>query len=191
MAKYYKNHDQQISSSRTLEITVLSGEDLRINKRSIKKNTFVIVRSGGDDFRSTEFDGEGGSYPRWNERLMLDAPAAEITIEVHCKTVFGDRVVGTASVPASDYSGGYLPESYLHFLSYRLRDSRGERNGIINISVRMNAPTVAAAAEKYTCSGSASVSQQVTVGVPVGKSNSGGVVTGVPVWLSSYNGKHV
>lgn len=133
-------------------------------------------------------DGEGGSYPKWNERLVVDLPAhaQAVTLEVHCKTAFGNKVVGTASVPVSDFVGGYVPESYLHFLSYRLRDSRGVRNGIINISVKMKD----LAAPQYSFSASASAAEQTTVGVPVGRSENGvGVVTGVPVWCA-YNSRN-
>ncbi|EXB52086.1 BON1-associated protein 2 [Morus notabilis] len=184
MAKYYDNY----YSSRTVEMTVLSGEDLRLARKSVKKNTFVVVRSDGSNFRTTEMDGgESGSRPNWNEKLVLDLPAhaQAVTLEVHCKTAFGDKIVGTVSVPVADFSGGYLSESgYLHFLSYRLRDSRGEKNGIINVSVRMEVPI-----PEYTCSASVLAPEQMTVGVPVGKSNFGGVVTGVPV-LCAYNNRN-
>ncbi|GMN61271.1 hypothetical protein TIFTF001_030431 [Ficus carica] len=125
--------------------------------------------------------GEGRSYPKWNEKLVLDLPphAEVVTVEVHCKTVFGDKIVGTASMLASNFAGGYMPESYLHFLSYRLKDSRGQRNGIINISMRTKVP-----APEYSFA--VSVPKKMTVGVPVGKSNIGSVVTGVPV-LYAYN----
>ncbi|XP_062090258.1 BON1-associated protein 2-like [Humulus lupulus] len=179
MAKIYP-------ASRTVELTVLSGENLRIDKRSIKKNSFVIVRStdGGNDCRTTEIDTQGGSYPKWNEKLVVDLPVQSpaVSVEVYCKTAFGNRLVGVARVPVSDFSGGYVPENYLHFLSYRLRDLKGERNGIINISVRTKVPPT----PEYSCSSPAPLVGTHTVGVPVGKSSfSGGVVTGVPVWCAS------
>ncbi|PON52935.1 C2 domain containing protein [Parasponia andersonii] len=177
MAKLYGT-----TSSRTVEITVISGENLRVDRRSIKKNAFVVVRpDGGSDFRMTEIDADGGSYPRWDKKFVLDLPAQApaVSVEVYCKTAFGNRVVGVARVPVSDFSGAYVPETYLHFLSYRLRDQRGERNGIINISVRSKVPP----ARAYTYSASASVPTPASsVGVPVGKNNyGGGVVTGLPV----------
>lgn len=178
---------KQYGSSRTVEITILSGENLRLDRKLIKKNAYVIVRSseGGNDFRSTEIDGEGGSYPKWNEKLVLDLPAQApaVSVEVYCKTAFGNKLVGAARVPVSDFSGGYVPESYLHFLSYRLRDQRGERNGIINISVRTKVPP----APEHSCSASVSAlapAPASSIGVPVGKSSIGSVVTGVPVWCA-------
>ncbi|XP_062090259.1 BON1-associated protein 2-like [Humulus lupulus] len=171
-----------ISSSRAVEITVLSGENLQIDRRSIKKNAFVVVRSnGGSDFRSTEIDTNGGSNPNWNEKLVLEFPvqAAALTVEVYCKTMTGVRIVGTATVPISDFSGGYLPDNHLHFLSYRLRDRKSERNGTINLSVKTKFP---AAPDYRSCANSSSSSKATVVGVPVGKHHSSDVVTGVPIW---------
>lgn len=160
-------------------MTVLSGEDLRLDRKPIKKNAFVIVRTETGDFRSSEIDKEGGSFPAWKEKLFLDLPAhaRAMTLEVHCKASSGSRLVGTAMVPLSDFSGGFVPASYLHFLSYRLRDSRGEKNGIINISVRMTVH--GGGGELHGCSSSSE-----TIGVPIGGTGFGGVVTGVPVWCA-------
>ncbi|PON62687.1 C2 domain containing protein [Trema orientale] len=180
MSKFYSSSSSSsISiSSRTIEITVLSAENLKINRRSIKKNAFAVVRSNvGNDFRTTVIDTDGGSNPKWNHKLVLDLPvhAPALTVEVHCKTPTGNKLVGTATVPVSDFSGGYVPENYLQFLSYRLRDQRGESNGIINLSVRTKVPL----APEYSCSAaSASSSAAMVLGVPVAVS---GVVTGLPV----------
>ncbi|KAJ6679621.1 INGRESSION PROTEIN FIC1 [Salix purpurea] len=129
-------------ASRTVEVTVLSAENLRLDRKSVKKNTYVV----------------------------------------------GDRVIGTASLPVSDILGDYTPESHLHFLSYRLRDARGERNGIINVSARVKMPveSVCPPTTKNPVGfGCSSSWQQPTLGVPVGhrKNYYGGVVTGVPVWI--------
>ena len=179
------NKFYSLSSSRTIEITVLSGENLCLDRRSIKKNAFVVVRSnGGNDFRTTGIDVNGGSNPNWNEKLLLELPlhATALTVEVYCKTSTGNRLVGTAMVPISDFTGGYLPENYMHFLSYRLRNQKGERNGIINLSVRTKVPP----AQEYSCSAASSSSATAwEVGVPVGKSDFGcGVVIGVPILVS-------
>ncbi|KAF4386758.1 hypothetical protein CsatB_011876 [Cannabis sativa] len=171
-------------SSRAVEITVLSGESLQIDRRPIKKNTFVVVRSiGGNDFCSTEIDTNGGSNPKWNQKLVLELPvqAAALTVEVYCKIMTGIRLVGTATVPISDFSGGYLPDNYLHFLSYRLRDEESERNGIINLSVKTKF-AAAEVPEYRSCVASSSSSTASVVGVPTSKKYSSGIVTGFPVF---------
>ncbi|GKU88222.1 hypothetical protein SLEP1_g2512 [Rubroshorea leprosula] len=90
------------TNSRTLELTVLSAEDLRINNRNLKKNAFVVVSIDPFNHRMTKTDAQGGGYPTWNEKFVMDLPARErfITLEVKCRTSSGDRRVGTAKVPA-------------------------------------------------------------------------------------------
>ncbi|KAI4328744.1 hypothetical protein L6164_021077 [Bauhinia variegata] len=125
--------------SRTLEITVLSAENLRMNQKLMKKNAFVSVQPDSRNACTTRMDSEGGNYPSWNQKLVLDLPmhARFITTEVKCKTSMGITSVGMAKVPLSDFLGGYVPESQLNFLSYRLWDRKSRRNGIINLSVRV------------------------------------------------------
>lgn len=172
------------TSSRVVEITILSAEDLRMNGKPLTKKSFVSVGSSGpepgpNNFRVTKMDTEGGSsYPSWKEKVVVDVPlhARFIIAEVKCKTFTGIKSVGTAKVPVSDFVGGYVPENQLHFLSYRLWDDRMRRNGILNISVRVKLPEYSPA---------------VTVpapveGVPaprVGGNGSLVVATGIPIWL--------
>lgn len=174
------------TSSRSIEVTVVSGEDLRIDRKPVKKKTFATVKFDSQSFGGggTEIDERGGSYPFWNEKMVMEMPvdAMFLTIEVHCGSISRNRIVGTANVPVSDFLGRYRPESYLHLLSYRLRDGNGERNGIVNISVRIR-----------TSESESAVTSEAMVGVPVAETasfgrNSGGVVIGVPLW-SSYSYK--
>ncbi|OIW02070.1 hypothetical protein TanjilG_14593 [Lupinus angustifolius] len=166
--------------SRTLEITILSCENLRLNKRSIKKNTFVTVQfDASSEVCITRVDSDGGSYPSWNENFVMDMPlhARFITAEVKCKTITGVKNVGFARIPVSDFIGGYVPENQVHFLSYRLWDSKVNRNGVINVSVRVKV-------SQHTSSNSTSLPVAVK-GVPVARNGSSRVVTGIPaVWLN-------
>ncbi|KAJ7951096.1 BON1-associated protein 2 [Quillaja saponaria] len=165
--------------SRSLEITVLSGESLRVDRKPVKKNAYVIVRTESNNVVMTRMDTEGRNYPSWNEKMVVDMSVHErfITFEVECKTTMGIRRVGMARIPVSDFVGGYLPDNYLHFLSYRLRDFEGNRNGIINFSVRVTAAT----SEVLSCSATAA-RVGTTVGEMKNGGNDSGVVTGVPVW---------
>ncbi|CAK9134450.1 unnamed protein product [Ilex paraguariensis] len=168
------------TKARNLEITVISGEGLRIKQRRVKQNAFVILRTDSHNVRTTNSDAEGGSYPAWHEKLVVDMPmhARYVTVEVHCKTCSGNKIVGMARIPASDFLGGYVPANYLHFLSYRLRDVKGERNGIINLSVRVKSPA------NGGCGGGSSSGGRPLFGAPIGQkvSNSNGIAVGVPVW---------
>ncbi|KAK3428728.1 BON1-associated protein 2-like [Eucalyptus grandis] len=159
-----------------LEITAISGEDLRFHKKPLK-NAIVVVRADSADPCMTEPAAEDGTNPRWNKKLTLDVPlhGEFITVEVHCKrSSWRDhKLVGGVRIPVSEILGGLTPANYLHFLSYRLRDNYGIRNGIINISVKSTAPA-------YVMPG-----PQPELGVPMGgrKVASNVVVTGVPVWF--------
>ncbi|KAA0048988.1 hypothetical protein IC582_012288 [Cucumis melo] len=178
------------TSFRSIEITVVSGEDLRIDRKPVSRKTFVTVKFARQSFGggggSTEIDERGGSYPFWNEKMALEIPVDTVflTIEVHCGSNSRNRIVGTANVPVSDFLGRYRPESYLHLLSYRLRDGNGERNGIVNISVRV---------KELESDSEPAITSRATVRVPVAETaalcrSSGGVVIGVPIW-SSYSYK--
>lgn len=166
----------------SVEITILSAENLRVGKKPVTRSTFVTVRTGSDPDQccSTKMSADGGSNPTWTDKLELELPALHagfVTLEVHRQTSSGSKLVGGARVPVADFLGSFVPINHLQLLSYRLRDSTGERNGIINISVRVKSP------EQSRCS---QAQQSKAVGVQVGEEKRylGGVVTGVPaVWL--------
>lgn len=167
-------------ASRTIEINVISAENLQLRGKPIKTASFVTVRSDllkNDPVTvTTKIDRDGGGFPHWNEKLVVDLPAhaAFVVVEVRTKS----KIVGTARVPVADFTAGYLPESHLQFLSYRLRDERGERNGIVNLSVRV---------KMATGIHEVSLMQRQRIGVPVRKNHGGGVVvTGIPIWNVGY-----
>ncbi|KAL3737726.1 hypothetical protein ACJRO7_019283 [Eucalyptus globulus] len=167
---------------RRLEVTVISGEDLRINDKPIKNNAFVTVKADSHSspslYDSMKPDARGESYPYWDEKLHVDLPAGSryVVVEVHRRSSSaGDVLVGTAWIPVSDFVGGYAPENYQHFLSYRLRDAKGQRNGIINISVRM-------VTSSYKGTSSSSSSSVPKFGIPMDREKNSRTVTGVPIW---------
>lgn len=175
-------------ASRTIEITVISGENLQVRGKPIKSDLFVTVRSDlQNGSASTKIDRDGAGFPRWNEKLVVDLPmhAACFVVEVcHVASGRNIKIVGTARVPVADFTAGYLPESHLQFLSYRLRDERGERNGVVNLSVRVK---MAAGIELPN------LLQKQRIGVPVAMPmterkfhGGGGVVTGIPIWNVGY-----
>ncbi|XP_021887380.1 BON1-associated protein 2-like [Carica papaya] len=180
--------------SRVLEITVLSAEDLRIDRKSVKKNAYVTVKVDPFNYRTTRMEEQGGSYPSWNEKLEMDMSVNGntqfIALEVNCRTSSGERRIGSARMPVTDFMGGYAPEGHLHLLSYRLRDERMQRNGIINVSVRVRVRGQRTSfrdvksAERKTLPDYACSSQAVGYGVPAMERSYGGAVTGIPVWCA-------
>ncbi|KAL6128775.1 hypothetical protein ACLB2K_072130 [Fragaria x ananassa] len=177
-------------ATRSVEITVLSAENLQSNRKPLKKNSFVTVRTDSPvtkEYRTAETDCEGGG-PKWNEMIVMEVPAhaKNLIVEVQCQN--GARPIGAASIPVTEFTGGWVPESYLHFLSYRLRDERGVRNGIVNISVRMKVEeggTSSMYGRKLLSSGCASTSSQAKWGYPAVDNSA--VATGVPVNWKSYS----
>ncbi|XP_065864303.1 BON1-associated protein 2-like [Euphorbia lathyris] len=180
------------SSSKNLEITVLSAENLRLNGKPVKKDAFVVVKTDNLNCRSTRADHEGGSNLIWNQKLEMEMASHSrfITVQVECRINGSEnRLIGTASIPVSDFSGGYFPINYLHLLSYRLRDGRGEKNGIINVSVKVvkGLADYVLPPVRKNCS-SSSFYSGTRWGSPVqGNSyyHGGGVVSGVPVWCAT------
>ncbi|XP_048132514.1 BON1-associated protein 2-like [Rhodamnia argentea] len=169
---------------RAFEITLISAENIRLNKKPVK-NAVVAVRVEPGHECFTKPAPDKGTNPRWNENLIVDLPlhAGFITVEVKCRSSSGSyKLVGGATVPVSDFAGDPgAPKRDVHFLSYRLRDSHGVRtDGIINISAKMAGPAPAPA-HRYEF-------PQPQIGVPVGHPRNmmaaGGLVTGVPVWYA-------
>lgn len=161
--------------SHTLEITILSAENLSMNKKSLEGNAlFVSLQSdSSNDIYSTNVDSSEGGGTR-NEKLVMELPldARFITAEVKCKASKGTKSVGMARIPVSDLVGHHVHQDQVQFLSYRLWDSKVERNGVINVSVRVKVPEYAFP----------------VMGMPVAGGGSNGVVTGIPAWLS-YQGQ--
>ncbi|XP_061340167.1 BON1-associated protein 2-like [Gastrolobium bilobum] len=171
----------EATKSRTLEVTVLSAEDLRVNGKLPTKNVYVVVRAESITSHTTAMKADcGGGFHSWNEKFLVNLAthARSITFEVKCKTQMGViKDVGVARIALSDFLGGFVPDNCLQFLSYRLRDFDGLRNGIINFSVRVVAPP---APEKIIC-GSCGLKTGVN-------DSSNGVVTGIPIgWNNRTN----
>lgn len=154
----------------------------------MKKKAFAVVRLDPFNNRVTKVDALGGSYPAWDEKLAMKLPmhVTFITLEVQCRTCSGsgDRLVGRATLPVSDFIGGYVPENHLTFLSYLLRDARGIKSGIINVSVRVKEGSglglFKSAVPRYEyCSSSSSAQQKPLIGAD--QKNFNGLVVGIPV----------
>ncbi|PHT71990.1 hypothetical protein T459_22775 [Capsicum annuum] len=127
------------SSTRLQEIIAISYENLLDNqKQPIKKNVFVNIKTKSTtcNEQTKKIDKEG-EFSIWNEKLIVDMPmhAHHLTMKVQYKTSSGNEIVGITKVSTLDFIGGFLSEDYLHFLSYRLRNEKGEKNRIINFFV--------------------------------------------------------
>uniref|UniRef100_A0A7N0SZ81 C2 domain-containing protein n=1 Tax=Kalanchoe fedtschenkoi TaxID=63787 RepID=A0A7N0SZ81_KALFE len=161
-------------SIKVVEITLISCEGLTTpdNHRPLKKHARGVIRTpqSASVVRSTSLDRHGGAYPRWDERFTVEMPAWARWLDVEVWSGM-ERLIGTARVPASDFSGGIVPDGYLNFLSYRLREGNGEFNGIVNVSVRV----VGRKLESRNGAGfgcALGVPGRVVTGIPVSNTNS-------------------
>ncbi|KAL1360314.1 hypothetical protein HN51_005678 [Arachis hypogaea] len=181
---------------RTLELTVQSVEGLRLDRKpaTTKNNLFVVVRAESINSYTTCMAKEDDTNNNltWNHKLDVDVPlhASSITLEVKSKTLKGVKDVGIARVAVSEFMGGFgsVPQHCLQFLSYRLRDWEGRRNGVLNFSVRVvNSPEYATAAVGKAVSPCGFKLRGTTMGATTSSSScGGGVVVGVPIGWNSY-----
>ncbi|XP_061340129.1 BON1-associated protein 2-like [Gastrolobium bilobum] len=175
-------------SSRTLEITVISGENL-----SVTEDAYVVVRAESIKSCTTKMakksDGnnKNSSFISWNEKFLLDMSlhARSITFEVQCKKFKGARPLGVARIAVSDFLGGDVPENCLQVLSYGLRDWEGRRNGVIHFSVRVAAVSAVEPVKGMVACNKDAGDQ--LMGINVGDKNCNGVVVGVPFWWNYPN----
>ncbi|CAA7017365.1 unnamed protein product [Microthlaspi erraticum] len=136
--------NKAMSHSHKLEITAISAESLVYGGKPVKKNAFAAFEIAGNNWSqsmTTRVDEVGGNYPMWEEKLESEfssgTEAGFMYVRVYCRPSGKDQHVGTARVPVKVFTGEYAPEGFLHCLSYRLWDGCGNRNGIVNFSVRV------------------------------------------------------
>ena len=79
--------------ARTLEITVMSGENISMDRSSVAENVYVVVRAESLNSCRTKMVNEEGGVHAWNEKFLLDIPlyAKSVTFEVQCKKYKGVR----------------------------------------------------------------------------------------------------
>lgn len=127
----------------TIEVTVLSGEDVRRvpSGRPLCRGAYAVVHTASSSAPTrVDQDPDCHGYPHWGDavRVALPAGARWLDVEV-CRARAGGQSepVAAARVPVEDFTVG--PPGHLHCLSYRLFHSAGgmqRRNGIVNITVK-------------------------------------------------------
>ncbi|KEH18941.1 putative C2 domain-containing protein [Medicago truncatula] len=173
-------------ASRTLEITVISGENIHVTE-----DAYVVVRGESLNCYTTKTlkdnndnCGKNSSFLSWNEKFLLNMPlhARSITFEVQCKKFKSVRPIGVARIGVSDFLNGTVPENCSQILSYKLRDWEGRQNGVIHFSVRVVVPEERSVtvAEKQTVMHGKNCGGRLTGMDIVGVKNSNGVAIGFP-----------
>ncbi|KAK4266769.1 hypothetical protein QN277_023646 [Acacia crassicarpa] len=128
--------------TRTLEVTIISGEDLSADGRNpATTDMYVVVRTESVKCWSTKMVEQVAESRTslWNEKLMVEMPchAKSITLEVKSKTAKGAvRSIGLARIAIWEVLPKQETCSESAVLSYRLRNWEGRRSGVINFSVK-------------------------------------------------------
>ncbi|KAK7349559.1 hypothetical protein VNO77_07010 [Canavalia gladiata] len=172
-------------SSCTVEITVISGEDLRV-----KEDPYVVVRAESLNCCTTKMAEDSGdnksSLFSWNEKLMVNIPmhAKSITFEVQCNKFKNVRPIAVARISLSDLLNDAVPKNTFQLFSYRLRDWEGKRNGIIHFAVRMPPPEDSSNSTVQPVKGTvpSKVSGDRFKGIHMDEKNPNDTVLGVPFW---------
>ncbi|XP_020214115.1 uncharacterized protein LOC109798304 [Cajanus cajan] len=124
--------------SRTLEIRVISGENI-----SVTEAAYVVVRAESlNSCTTTTAKYDGTNLLAWNHKLLLHVPAhaTSITFEVQCNKFKASRPLGVARIALSDFLSDNVSENQLQMLSYGLRNWEGKQNGVIHFAVRVAPP---------------------------------------------------
>ncbi|XP_014490249.1 uncharacterized protein LOC106752982 [Vigna radiata var. radiata] len=133
---------------RTLDLTVLSVEDLHPNWRHAAQSLYVVVRADSIASYATgtatvETTSDGSGNPSWNEKLEVDVPAQarSVTLTVKCRNAPSMKDVGIARIAIAELlsaaAAAAAAEQNLQILSYGLRDWEGRRSGVIKFYVRV------------------------------------------------------
>ncbi|XP_050918248.1 BON1-associated protein 2-like [Lathyrus oleraceus] len=162
--------------SRTLEITVISCENIHVSD-----DAYVVVRGESLNCYTTKTVKDKSSFLSWDEKFLLDMPlhARSITFEVQSKKFKGARPIGIARIAVADFLNGDESENCMRVLRYRLRDWEGKKNGVIHFGVKVVVPekiSVTAVGNETLVNGK-NFGDRLT-GVDCGGKNSNGVVWG-------------
>ncbi|GLJ55924.1 hypothetical protein SUGI_1200660 [Cryptomeria japonica] len=126
------------------EIEIISAQDLKcVTSFGRPMRTYSVVWSDSTAQKCTRIDREGGSYPTWNDKFQmtvtkgfLKQKGSAALVQIYCKTMTGNKRVGSARMPYSDILEGFTKPESIHFLSYRIRTPNGRPRGYLDLSVR-------------------------------------------------------
>ena len=148
-------------ASRTLELTLISAQDLKDVNLFSKMEVYAVASFSGDHRSSqrTPADHHGGKNPAWNTTLRFPLPATgdlsrhTLHIILRSERALGDRDVGEVHIPLKELlDGPAAGKGPSTFVSYQVRKpSSGKTMGVLNISYKFvdTAPAAAGGGAAY------------------------------------------
>ncbi|KAL3609595.1 hypothetical protein D5086_000615 [Populus alba] len=96
--------------------------------------------------QKTPADREGGSNPEWNHKMQFDLNTTSLPghgdhlffkFKLRCEgAIFGNKSIGEVCVPFKDLTEEF--NGSVRFVSYQVRNSDGNPNGVLNLSYEVN-----------------------------------------------------
>ncbi|KAM0836891.1 hypothetical protein ACQ4PT_062018 [Festuca glaucescens] len=143
-------------AQRTLELTLISGKDLKDVNLLSKMEVYALVSLSGDP-RSRQrvpTDRAGGRNPAWNATLRFTVPAnaaGSLHVLLRAERALGDRDVGEVHIPLSELLSG-APDGPVpvKFVAYQVRKiGSGKPQGALNFSYKLGEVTQAQPGAAY------------------------------------------
>lgn len=140
--------------SSSIEIKLISGEDLRAFNFFQKLSIFALASIVSDDpgkkmekkhQQRTPTDRENDGFPEWNHemRFSLDSDLDHLFIHLdlrHEGVLFGigDKTIGEVRIPLTDLTDEASANGIVRFVRYQVRSSDGKPNGVLKLSYKFN-----------------------------------------------------
>lgn len=135
-------------AQRALELTLISGKDLKDVNLFSAMEVYAVVSLSGDP-RSRQrvaTDRSGGRNPTWNATVRFAVPAnaaGSVHVLLRAERALGDRDVGEVHIPLSELLSG-APDGAVpvKFVAYQVRKiGSGKPQGVLNFSYKLGEVT--------------------------------------------------
>lgn len=126
---------------RTLEVKILSANDLKKVTVFSRMNVYVVVSISGGGEKSkqvarTPVDRDGQTNPAWNFPVKFAVDEADarqgrlsLVFKLRCERALGDKDVGEVIIPVKELLDSPAGEGTNQFVSYQVKKSSGKPKG--------------------------------------------------------------
>lgn len=146
--------------SSSVEIKLISGEDLRAFNFFQKLSIFALASISSDDpakkvgksqLQRTPTDRDNDGFPEWNHeiRFLFDSDSDSDHLFVHLDlrhegVLFGigDKTIGEVRIPLKDLTDYASSSGIVRIVRYQVRSADGKPNGVVKLSYKFNSKTL-------------------------------------------------